>query len=161
MNPTTESRWLDDGEQAAWRAYLRGSRLLEVELDRALDTYGVSLTEYELLSMLSESPGQRTRMSLLADQIVQSRSRVSHTAARLERRGWVVREPAPDDRRGVVIALAPAGRTALDAMSPTHVESVRAALVDILTPQQFAALGEAMAWVRDHLCPGQREPGEA
>ena len=161
MNPTTESRWLDDGEQAAWRAYLRGSRLLEVELDRALDTYGVALTEYELLSMLSESPGQRTRMSLLADQIVQSRSRVSHTAARLERRGWVVREPAPDDRRGVVIALAPAGRTALDAMSPTHVESVRAALVDILTPQQFAVLGEAMARVRDHLCPGQREPGEA
>ena len=100
MTPTTESRWLDDGEQAAWRAYLRGSRLLEVELDRALDTYGVALTEYELLSMLSESPGQRTRMSLLADQIVQSRSRVSHTAARLERRGWVCllyTSPSPRD----------------------------------------------------------------
>ena len=29
-----EPRWLSDGEQQSWRAYLRGSRFLEEALDR-------------------------------------------------------------------------------------------------------------------------------
>ena len=84
---TEEPRWLSDSEQDHWRAYLRGSRYLEEALDRDLQTHGLQLTEYEILSMLSESEGGRLRMSELADLVVQSRSRLTHTAARLEKRG--------------------------------------------------------------------------
>jgi len=52
-----ETRWLDDSEQESWRAYLRGSRYLEEALDRDLQEHGLQLTEYEILSMLSESDG--------------------------------------------------------------------------------------------------------
>ena len=51
-----EVRWLSADEQAAWRAYLRANRELDVALDRDLQAVGVSLPEYELLSMLSELP---------------------------------------------------------------------------------------------------------
>ena len=64
---TAEPTWLDDGEQRAWRAYLRGSRLLEAALDRDLQQHGVQLSEYEIISMLSEQPDRRLRMSALAD----------------------------------------------------------------------------------------------
>lgn len=37
----TEPAWLDDDQQRAWRAYLRGSRLLETSLDRDLLRHGV------------------------------------------------------------------------------------------------------------------------
>lgn len=144
-----EVRWLSADEQASWRAYLRANRELDVALDRDLQAVGVSLSEYELLSMLSEAPGDRLRMSALADLIVQSRSRVTHTAARLERRGWVRRTPAPDDGRGVVLELTDEGRRAIERVARVHVASVRRHLVDILSAEQFRALGEAMQAIRD------------
>jgi DNA-binding MarR family transcriptional regulator len=147
--------WLDADEQRAWRAYLRASRLLEVALDRDLRVHGVQLSEYEILSMLSEQPELSMRMSELADLVVQSRSRLTHTAARLERAGWVEREPCLDDRRGVILRLTPAGLDRTRALAAVHVASVRAHLVDILSPQDYTHLGDVMARVREALIPGR------
>ena len=155
---TEQVRWLSAEEQKAWRAYLRGTRLLERALSEDLQG-SCQITEYELLSMLSEAPDQRMRMSVLADRIVQSRSRVTHSAGRLERRGWVRREPSSEDGRGVVIGLTPEGREVVGALAPQHVASVRRHLLDVLTPEQVQALGEAMAAVRNHLAPDHHEIG--
>ncbi|HET7475521.1 MAG TPA: MarR family transcriptional regulator [Dermatophilaceae bacterium] len=153
------ARWLDEQEQRHWRAYLRGSRLLEAALDRDLQEHGLQLSEYEIISMLSEATDRHLRMSEIAELVVQSRSRLTHTAARLEKRGWVLRQPCSQDRRGVELVLTPAGQAAIRAMAPLHVESVRAYLVDHLTPEQFADLGEAMAAVRDGITgPPRDEP---
>jgi DNA-binding MarR family transcriptional regulator len=145
-----EPRWLSDEEQVAWRAYLHGARLLEVALDADLTGHGVSLSEYEILSMLSEAEGGRMRMSALADLVVQSRSRVTHTASRLEGRGLVTREASLEDGRGVELTLTDSGRETIERLSRLHVESVRAHFVDLLTPDQFRAVGEAMAVVQTH-----------
>ncbi len=156
MNPPT--RWLSDRQQRAWRAYLRATRLLERQLDADLRPYGLQLTEYELISLLSEAPDQRLRMAVLADQTVQSRSRVTHTAKRLEDRGWVTRERCPAvDGRGVELVLTAAGRAAVAEIAPVHVASVRAHLVDLLGPDALDALGDAMGTVRDGLGGGAEE----
>lgn len=151
-------RWLSHEEQLAWRAYLRGSRLLDKALDDDLRDV-CQLTEYELISMLSEAPGQRMRMSHLADGIVQSRSRVTHTTKRLEDRGWVRRERSAEDGRGVEILLTDEGRAAIAELAPRHVDSVRRHLVDALTHDQLVALGDAMAVIRDQLRPNHHEIG--
>ncbi|GGL33028.1 MarR family transcriptional regulator [Phycicoccus endophyticus] len=153
-------RWLSAQEQQWWRAYLRATRELDLALDRDLQCLGLSLSEYELLSMLSEAEGARLRMSALAALIVQSRSRVTHTAARLERRGWVRRSPAPDDGRGVLLELTEQGRDALEGFAVAHVASVRRHLVDVLTPQQLRGLGEAMQAVRDAYAQDPTTPAE-
>ena len=153
-----EPRWLSEEEQQSWRAYLRGVRELDVALDRDLQDYDISLSEYELLSMLSEQPEGRMRMSALAELIVQSRSRVTHTANRLEQRGWVYREPAPDDGRGVVLVLTDRGWAEIVEMARIHVESVRRNILDVVTQEQFACLGEIMQQVRDGISSGQRVP---
>lgn len=143
-----EPRWLSEQEQISWRAYLHGARLLEVALDADLSAHGISLPEYEILSMLSEAPGVRMRMAALADLVVQSRSRMTHTAARLEGRGLVRREPSREDGRGVELTLTDRGRETLERLSRVHIESVREHFVDLLTPTQFQNVGEAMAIVR-------------
>ena len=148
-----EVRWLSDAEQASWRAILRGTRLLERALDDALNDSGIQLSEYEIISMLSESSSHRLRMSELAAMVVQSRSRLTHTAKRLEDRGWVVREQCSDDKRGVELVLTAGGLHAVREIAKVHVQSVRDNLVDIMTPTQFRAIGDAMAIVRDHLDP--------
>lgn len=146
-------RWLDDAEQASWRAVLRGTRLLERALDRALHDHDIALSEYEILSMLSENESHRLRMSDLAAMVVQSRSRLTHTAKRLEQRGWVTRQACLDDKRGVELVLTPSGLEEIQAMSRIHLRSVRENLIDIMTREQFQALGDAMGIVRDHLDP--------
>jgi DNA-binding MarR family transcriptional regulator len=148
MEPT-EPAWLDGDQQRAWRAYLRGSRLLETSLDRDLLRHGVQLSEYEIISMLSEQPDRRLRMSALADMVVQSRSRLTHTASRLEKRGWVQREACAGDRRGVELVLTDEGARAITAMARVHVSSVREHLLSHLGRSQFLALGEAMTAIAE------------
>lgn len=139
--------WLDEEEQRAWRAILRSSHVMRQVMEDALQAHEVGLGEYELLSMLSEAPGARMRMSELADLIVQSRSRVSHTATRLERRGWVRRDRAVQDGRGVLLVLTDEGRRTVRELAPVHVASVRRALLDHLSREELLAYGVLMARV--------------
>ena len=142
-----EPQWLDADQQQAWRHYLHASRLLEAMMDRALQVHGVRLMEYEILAALSESPDRRLRMSAIADWVAQSRSRLTHTAGRLEKRGWVRREACVGDRRGVELVLTDAGLEVVVETAPTHVRSIRANLVDSLSREEFLALGRAMGVV--------------
>ncbi|HET9654186.1 MAG TPA: MarR family transcriptional regulator [Kineosporiaceae bacterium] len=147
-------RWLDDHEQQVWRAYLDVMRLLMDLLQRqAAEGSGMSLGEYEVLVQLSEAPDRQLRMSQLADRIVHSRSRLTHTVGRMERRGLVRREPCEDDGRGVLCALTDEGFAVLVEAAPGHVEAVRSALFDLLDPQDVDALGVAMEKVRARLRP--------
>ena len=93
-------RWLTDTEQQAWRAFITGSRRLLEALDADLKAQGLNHDDYGVLVALSETDGGRMRMAELADQAVESRSRLSHHISRLEKRGFVAREGCPDDRRG-------------------------------------------------------------
>lgn len=149
MTTGDETAWLSESEQVAWRHYLRGARALETALDRELLAHGMSLAEYEILSMLSEADGRRLRMSALAAIVVQSRSRLTHTANRLEGRGWVVRQPCVDDSRGVELVLTDDGLEALHEAAKVHVASVRAYMVDTIPAKQFASLGDAMRRVTE------------
>lgn len=149
-------RWLDETQQKHWRAFRDGTALLFDVLARELDDgSGLSLGEYEVLVRLSEAPDHTLRMSELADDLAHSRSRLTHTVARMERDGIVRREPARDDARGVNCVLTDHGWKVLVAAAPGHVESVRAHLVDVLDDEQLAALGVAMRVVIEHL----RAPG--
>jgi len=143
-----EPKWLDAEEQGAWHEYLRGSRLLEAALDHDLQAHGLQLSEYEIISILSEQPDRRLRMSVMAELVVQSRSRLTHTAGRLENRGWVRRETCAGDRRGVELVLTDTGYLEITRMAPTHVAGVRAHFLDHLDRDDLLALGRAMAAVR-------------
>ncbi|MBD2759775.1 MarR family transcriptional regulator [Yimella sp. cx-573] len=144
--------WLDDEQQEAWRHYIRGSRALETALDSELqNAAGMSLSEYELLSMLSEAPDRVLRMSALADLIVQSRSRVTHTANRLARRGWVERRAAAGDGRGVELMLTESGMDAVLQAAQSHVTSVRHHLVDVIDKDALIELGRTMSKVCERL----------
>jgi DNA-binding MarR family transcriptional regulator len=137
------TRWLDEGEQQTWRAFLSTTQLLFDQLDRELQRDAkMPHAYYEILVRLSESPGRTLRMSQLADSTLSSRSRLSHAVSRLEEAGWVERQSCPTDRRGQLAVLTDAGFAALEAAAPGHVEGVRSHVFDPLTPEQVVALRE-------------------
>ncbi|WP_336923817.1 MarR family winged helix-turn-helix transcriptional regulator [Aquipuribacter sp. SD81] len=140
----TGVRWLDGEQQAAWRAWLEGTTLLEDAIGRDLAPHGLTLSEYDILVHLSETDGRSLRMSELAGLVLHSRSRLTHTVSRMEARGLVRREPCEEDRRGVRCTLTDAGFDTLVAAAPHHVESVRRLLVDPLSREDLLALGRVM-----------------
>jgi DNA-binding MarR family transcriptional regulator len=150
-----ETRWLDPGEQRAWRAFVEASQLLFERLDRQLQRdAGMSQADYEILARLSEPEGQRLRMSELASCTLFSRSRLSHAVARLERDGMVRRQRCPSDGRGTFAVLTPKGRAALDRAAPAHVGEVRRQVFDHLTPAQVAELHRISDAIRQQLATG-------
>ncbi|MFP5345961.1 MAG: MarR family winged helix-turn-helix transcriptional regulator [Actinomycetes bacterium] len=135
------TRWLDDDEQRTWRKYLAMSRRLPEALDRQTRTEaGMPATYYIILAMLSEAPSRSLRMSDLADITSSLPSRLSHAVARLEERGWVRRERAPQDARGHLAVLTDAGMDVVVATAPGHVAAVRRFVFDVITPEQRKAL---------------------
>ncbi|MDQ3627720.1 MAG: MarR family transcriptional regulator [Actinomycetota bacterium] len=147
MAPT---RWLEPSEQHAWRTFITGVTALLERLDRELRTqHDVSLAEYEIMVRLSEAPQRSLRMAELAASVSHSRSRTTHTVARMESDGIVERRACPNDGRGVMAVLTDAGWACLVSASPTHVRGVRAHLVDVCDPADLRALGRVFDAVHE------------
>jgi DNA-binding MarR family transcriptional regulator len=147
-------QWLDEQQQRTWRAWLTMAELLPRTLDAQLQRdAGISHAAYVVLAMLSEAPGRCRRMSDLARRANQSQSRLSHTIARLEDRGWVRRERAADDGRGNLAVLTDAGWEIVQKVAPGHVDAVREAVFGGLTDEQTRLLGEVLEAVVDRLDP--------
>ena len=147
-------RWLDEEQQHTWRTWLAVGELLPRTLDAQLQRdAGLTHPAYVVLAMLSEAPGRSRRMSDLARVANQSQSRLSHTVARLEERGWVRRVRATDDRRGNVAVLTDAGQDVVRRVAPGHVAAVRDSFFAALTPEQARALGEGLSAVLERLDP--------
>lgn len=155
MSP--ETRWLSRTELVAW---LRLQAVIEL-LPGALDTQlrrDADLTHYEylLLAMLSEAPDRVLRMSHLASATNATLPRLSHVVTRLEKDGFVTREPDPGDRRATLARLTEDGWAKVVASAPGHVTEVRRLVMDVLTPEQVEQLSTiTLALVRS-LDPGRR-----
>ena len=117
---------LEPSALAAWRGFLRVHSALTKELDAELMAeHGLSLSSYEVLLFLAESPEGHVRMSDLADSVLLSRSGLTRLVDRLERDGLVRRESCPSDLRGFNALITDAGRELFAAARRTHLAGVR------------------------------------
>ena len=151
-------RWLDEEQQRTWRAWLTVAELVPRALDAQLQRdAGISHAAYVVLAMLSESPGRSRRMSDLARRANQTQSRLSHTVARLEDRGWVRRERSADDGRGNLAVLTDAGWDIVRSVAPGHVDAFREAMFAPLTADQTRDQGEALQAIVERLDPDRSQ----
>ncbi|MFT8396048.1 MarR family winged helix-turn-helix transcriptional regulator [Propionibacterium sp.] len=147
MPDDQDNVWLDAEQQRIWRTYLSGVARINEHLNSALRSFHLDLNEYEILVTLSESPAHEMRMSELAAGVHQSRSRLTHTVTRMEQQGLIIRCRTDEDGRGVLARLTDEGMDLLVEAAPTHVQSVRDILVDVMSPDDFRALGRGMTAV--------------
>jgi DNA-binding MarR family transcriptional regulator len=140
-----QTRWLDEVEMRTWLAWVQSSLRMRDQLDAELVAeHDLSLPEYEVLAFVSQAPQGRLRMTELAATTIVSRSRLTHLVDRLVRRGLLVRQQCPSDRRGWFAVLTPAGRRLLRKAAPTHVRGVRQYLIDVLTPDEVVSLAPVL-----------------
>ena len=144
---TPEGLWLSQVEQGAWRRFLYATTLMTDRLSMALEAdpeIDLTLGEYEILVRLSEAEAGFIRMSDLADQVVHSRSRLTHTITRMEKRGLVERVRCSSDGRGRQAQLTAEGQALLERAAPTHVRSVRDLLLDVIGHDDLLELGRIL-----------------
>ena len=135
--------WLSAPEQRAWRAFLGLHRELNARLNRQLQAESqLSLSDYEVLVVLSEADQGRMRPFELCDFLQWEQSRLSHHIRRMQSRGLVSREGCTGDGRGAFVVLTPVGRAAIESAAPAHAAAVRGLLFDAMTPDQVAVLEE-------------------
>lgn len=142
-------RWLTDEELDDWRQFRRLLTVLPARLARDLGPTGLSAADYEVLSTLSERTDRSWGLRDFAAKMQWSRSRLSHHAARMEARGLISRHPDPDDARGSIYQISPAGRWAIEQAAPHHVASVRDRLLDHLAPDELHTLAEISRRIAD------------
>jgi len=145
-------RWLDADEQAAWQALIGVLLKLPAALDAQLRRDArMSHFEYQVLAGLSQAHEHTLHMSDLALFAGGSPSRLSHVVSRLERRGWVRREPCPGDGRYTNAVLTAAGWQTIADVAPGHVATVRSLVFDALDGGQVAQLQQVAAAILDRL----------
>jgi DNA-binding MarR family transcriptional regulator len=141
---------LSGEEEAVMRAFGRVMLVLYRKLDADLDRdQRMSLSEYTVLRMLSETPGRHMRMSELATACDMSLSGMTRLAAKLESAGFLERHPCQSDARGYNAVLTDAGFARLTEAWPTHLASVRRHLFDHLDDMDLCRLANALSKIAD------------
>jgi DNA-binding MarR family transcriptional regulator len=136
-----DSPWLTPKQQRVWRDWLAMNAQLPAALHRQLQAEsGLSLQDFDVLVQLTDSTEGKVRISQLAKALNWERSRFSHHYKRMEARGLVEREDCPDDARGALIVLTPAGREAIERAAPAHAQVVRDLVFDALRDEDLDAV---------------------
>jgi DNA-binding MarR family transcriptional regulator len=132
-----ETRGLDAREAHLWQSYRDAYRELTTTLEgRLIRNSGLSGADFALLGPLVTSESGVLRTRDLGRSIGWERSRLSHQVSRMEKRGLVVREECESDARGSMVRLTDAGRAAIEAAAPDHVDAVRSHFLDQLTREE-------------------------
>jgi DNA-binding MarR family transcriptional regulator len=134
---------LDPRELRAWKGLLEAHAVLAGALDAQLQAeHGLTLSQYEVLMVVGDAPGQEMRMADVADRVLLSRSGLTRLVDRLVCAGLLERRACPSDARGALAHVTPAGRERLDAARRTHLQGVRRMFLSQLDPDEQARLGD-------------------
>jgi len=148
---TRAPRWLTAAEMEAWRGYIDTVGPLAAALEADLAAFGLTNGDYEVLAWLSDADDEQMRMCDLAERLRLSPSGLTRRLDGLVSGGLVERASSTADRRVMMAQLTRKGRRLIETTAPDHVESVRRHLIDLLTPDEIAALASAFTKVRAHL----------
>jgi DNA-binding MarR family transcriptional regulator len=136
--------WLDEEEHRTWRSVLRMHTRLTAALAQQLKTDSdMSISDYEVLAILSEAPDGVLRARELRCELQWEKSRLAHHVRRMEQRGYVRRDVCSDDARAPLVCITDTGLAAIRAAAPAHVARVRELFFAALTPAQAHAMREA------------------
>lgn len=128
----TKSDSLPDPVDAWARLQRAGNKVLE-RIEGRLKAEGFPpLSWYDILLELRRADGQALRPVDIEKRILLAQYNVSRLIDRLVTAGYVEKRRSPDDGRGVMISLLPAGEALVAAMWPRYREAVEAEFSSLL-----------------------------
>lgn len=127
--------------EATVDSFYAASALLDAMRLRVWDRERLTVTQLRMLVFLSEEEGLSN--AELAERLFVTRPSVSALLERLERGGFIRREVAPDDRRGIRIWLQDRGREAVSSLRAESREYARE-LMEPLSDEELDEIRRAL-----------------
>jgi DNA-binding MarR family transcriptional regulator len=136
----------------ALTALARGYALMVREAEVVLRPFGLNLSRFEVLMMLSFTRSAGLPMTRIRDLLTVHGSSVTYLIDRLAESGWVTRTADPSDRRVSLVSITASGRELAEA-SARALADARFGALAALDDSRLAVLGDLLAELRSH------EPG--
>jgi MarR family 2-MHQ and catechol resistance regulon transcriptional repressor len=144
-----------------WLVLSRCHRALSQIAEHSIEEAGLCLTDFAALEALLHK-GPLTITELQSKVLLASGS-MTAAVDRLEKKGLIVRTPAPGDRRAKVLELMPAGRLVAETAFHRHAAELEAAMA-VLNPgekRQLHALLKKLGLFAADAGVGKRASGNS
>ena len=122
------------------------TRLYNALNDRLRERHGIVTSQFEFLRFVHEHPG--ARVADLATAFAVGIGAMSKGADRLERQGWIARQPNPADRRSSLLVLTEDGAQLLDAARQSFDERLAELLGPLSDSNGLPAATQLLAQLR-------------
>lgn len=132
----------------AWESLFRAQVAVMRRLRRDTSFSNLAIGEYDVLFNLSRCPTGWTRLNELNSHLLISQPSLSRMAERLESKGLIQRKQAPDDQRGVLLALTDEGRRLQREIGAAHVRTIHGLLGPLLDEAEMEQLLALTAKIR-------------
>ena len=125
------------------------TRLYNAVAERVRAEAGVAAGHFELLRYVRDHPD--ARVADLAAAFAVGVGTTSKIVDRLEKQGWVERRPNPANRRSSLLALTPAGESAVSRAEPAWQAAIQEILGGTVTSDELTALSLVLDALRSDL----------
>jgi DNA-binding MarR family transcriptional regulator len=146
---TWRARFGPSEAMAAATSVMRVQQLLLAQFDAIVRPFDLTFARYEALVLLSFSRTGALPMAKIGERLMVHPTSATNIIDRLERSGYVVREPNPRDGRGTLARITAAGRDAMECATKelmavdfglgSLTEDDRVALTEVLRKLRIAA----------------------
>lgn len=132
------------------------ARMVRTEMDRRTTEAGLGLTTGEGRALLNVRRTGPIRQTALAERLGIEAMTLSGLLDRLELKGYVERQPDPDDRRAKLVTLTAAGDAVVTGIQPIAA-SIRGDAARGIDPDDWQRMLEALKIARANLVAARSE----
>ena len=148
-----QSRPFDSPEQAAHLSIVRTAALLEHAMAQALEPYGITPTQYNVLRILRGAGDGGLCRKEVGERMITPVPDATRLLDRMEAAGLIVRERQGDDRRFVSTRITASGLDLLDRLDEP-IRELHRSHVGGMTPAELQTLIGALERVRSSVAAG-------
>lgn len=135
-----------DNHILAWTRLVKASQRVLGAIEADLKAAGFPpLGWYDILLELRRSDSGRLRPLEIEGRLLIAQHNVSRLIDRLEKGGYVLREPCEADGRGQVVVITEEGRGLLNRMWPAYEAAIRKHVAAKLDDEEAASLADLLA----------------
>jgi len=142
-----QSRPFRSQSQEATIALMRTASIVNRRFARVVETYGISLAQYNVLRILRGAGDNGLPTLAIRDRMIDEGSTVTRLLDKLEKASLVTRDRSRPDRRQVLCRITPQGEALLTTLDP-QIDATDLSMMAMLTPEQRASLLTILAAVR-------------